>query len=136
MGAHVLVIEDDPDVSRSIADALETSGYSVRVASDGDEALAACEQWAPDVIVLDHNLPVMSGEQFLKEIRWQPALSRVPILLISALGELGAIAHRLHVQHYLTKPFTPRALLEAIARTMRGAVNLPQRSAHPFPPRS
>jgi CheY-like chemotaxis protein len=116
---QVLVVEDDPDVARMIAEALRLEQYEVRIATDGDQALAVCEAWAPDAIVLDHNLPVMTGEQFLQEIRWRPTLSRVPVLLISALNEIAGIARRLHLQYFLPKPFGEDALLDALARMTR-----------------
>jgi len=127
--ARVLVVEDDADLARTIADALGDEGYAVQIAQHGDHALAICEQWPPDAIVLDHNLPVMSGEEFLQEIRWQPALSRVPVLLVSGLGEVAGIARRLHLQHFLRKPFGRDALLAAVSR-MLANVTLPRRVSH------
>jgi DNA-binding response OmpR family regulator len=122
---RVLVVEDDRDIAHCIATALDCDGFEVQLAENGDDALGVCSRWLPDAIVLDHNLPIMSGEAFLQEIRWQPGLSRVPVLLISALDDLDAIARRLRVAHWLAKPFDVDGLISALAR-MLGA-NVPVR---------
>jgi CheY-like chemotaxis protein len=121
---RMLVVEDDPELAQSIGSVLSAEGYLVRIAHHGDEALTICEQWLPDGIVLDHNLPVMTGEQFLQEIRWRPELSRVPILLISALTDVRMIARRLCVRHFLCKPFPPGDLLDLVARMIAARTTL------------
>ena len=95
---RVLVVEDDPDLAALEAELLEEHGHRVEVASNGREALAAVERAAPDLILLDMKMPVMSGREFADEYRRvQP--SPAPIVVVTAAedaltpaAEVGASA--------------------------------------------
>src|SRR4051812_44832486 len=102
---YILIVEDDSAVADAMRMLLEEAGYVVRVAPDGEAALAECERSAPAVIVLDYNVPVMSGGALVEELRWRPRLSSVPIVMTSAMRGLDEVARRLRINYVLPKPF-------------------------------
>jgi DNA-binding response OmpR family regulator len=110
---YVLVVEDDPRVSRLVERALAEAGHRVDLALDGDDGLARAESGAYDLIVLDVMLPELSGIEVAREVRG--ARIRTPILMLTARD---AVADRVSgldagADDYLTKPF---ALEELLAR--------------------
>jgi CheY-like chemotaxis protein len=115
---YVLVVEDDSAVSEAIRVWLEDEGYRVRIAPDGDAALAECEHERPTVIVLDFNVPVMNGGALVEELRWRPALSTIPIVMTSAMPDVDLIARRLQIEFVLHKPFD----LEHASMLLRRAI--------------
>ena len=126
MTAHVvgpiLVIDDAADSRELLRTVLEGTGYSVLEASNGEEALrllTAASAPEPRLIVLDLNMPVMTGWEFLAIVKSYHRLSRIPVLVISgqlhddALGH-GAIAHR------LSKPIAVEELLGTVGAILTG----------------
>src|SRR5688572_2385178 len=88
MSTHrtVLVVEDDQDVCDSVCDTLVDAGYAVARATNGRLALNALEapNELPDLVLLDLMMPVIDGEQFLQEVRKDPRLSALPVVLLTA----------------------------------------------------
>lgn len=82
---RVLLVEDDPDVRSTLAGFLEQEGYEVRTAENGREGLDQLEHEKPGLVLLDLMMPVMNGWEFLEEKNHKPQVSRVPVLVISAV---------------------------------------------------
>jgi CheY-like chemotaxis protein len=110
--AHVLVVEDDEGIRESIRDLLQEEGYQVVTASHGEEALARMREGIPAVVLLDLMMPVMNGWQFLERVAKDASLAEVPIVVISAAGESGALPHR--VAGFIKKPIGLQALLDVV----------------------
>ena len=115
---RILVVEDDPTGREVIADFLTAHGYTVKVATNGDEALELWRQERPDLVVADVLLPRKNGFEVCFEIKRTEAGARTPVLLISAVctdaaAELYA-ATGVRAQGYLTKPFKMRQLLARV----------------------
>ncbi|HTM22199.1 MAG TPA: response regulator [Kofleriaceae bacterium] len=105
---RVLIVEDDDDISESMADLLEGEGYKVGRAADGAQALRllrAADGNRPGLILLDLMMPRMDGYQFRAEQRADPALAGIPVLVMSAAGDMEARAAELGAGGYLKKPF-------------------------------
>jgi DNA-binding response OmpR family regulator len=100
----VLVVDDDPDVRRVLADAFEGEGFRVVTAASGMQALHRTRDAAPDVIVLDLNMPMMSGEDFLYAWRVGAEMHGVPVVAISAAYPVLQPAD-LGVEAFFPKPF-------------------------------
>ncbi len=115
----VLVVDDDPDILEAICDILGTESYRVARARNGLEALERVDAERPDVILLDLMMPVMDGVTFAQALRQRPAVSDVPILVISADGN-PARAAAVNARAYLAKPFDIDALLTHVAAITRG----------------
>lgn len=112
----VMVVDDDAATARMIALALREDGYTVRSASDGRDALGKLEPDAPDVIVLDLEMPGMNGRAFYREMRARGL--DVPVVIVSAF-DAHAGQRELGADTYLTKPFDPDDLLDKVRDLLR-----------------
>ncbi|HUL69492.1 MAG TPA: type II/IV secretion system protein [Gemmatimonadales bacterium] len=117
--AGVLLVDDEDQLRRVMKDLLEREGYRVAEARDGVEALDEVDRFAPDIIVLDLNLPGMDGYTVLSQLRSRPATQQVPVIVLTAKGDEDneVRVFELGADDFLTKPFRARALsarLEAV----------------------
>ena len=105
MGTPVLVVDDEPDIARILADRLRTMGLDVQVAHDGEEALVSIQQNPPGLVFLDIQLPKLNGIEVLKRVRkeWQD----LPVIIMTAYGTIaGAVeAMKEGATDFVTKPF-------------------------------
>lgn len=114
-GADVLVIEDDPSAVRLLRTYLEADGYGVRVAADGPSGLAEARAHQPAAILLDILLPGMDGWEVLRELKADPALRDVPVIVVTVVDERG-LGLALGATDYFLKPVDRTALLARLAR--------------------
>jgi DNA-binding response OmpR family regulator len=116
----VLVADDDADLRDLIAFTLGQAGYLVIKAADGPAALKRFEEEGPDLIVLDINMPGLSGFQVCEAIRRR---SRVPVMMLTVRGEEEDLVRALGLgaDDYLNKPFSPRTLLARVKALLRRA---------------
>jgi signal transduction histidine kinase len=116
----VLVVEDNPDLRIFIASSL-AGDFRVEMASDGVEGLALARRWAPDLIVSDIMMPRMDGYEFTRQIRMDPSLSQVPVILATAKTGGEAVAEGLEVgaNDYIAKPFELRELKARVSAQLR-----------------
>jgi CheY-like chemotaxis protein len=114
---EILLVEDDPDVSDMMALYLESEGYHVAAAANGQEALNYLERSGrPALILLDLMMPVMNGWEFRERLRQTPGLAQIPVVLLSADSKVPEEAARLGVASYLRKPVEFERLLRVIER--------------------
>jgi DNA-binding response OmpR family regulator len=128
----VLVVEDEQDIARLIKHALErTADMQATIAGSGDAALRAVLEQPPDLIILDLNLPVISGSEVCRILRSTPAVAHTPIIMLTArTAESDRIAGLdLGADDYVTKPFSLREL----AARARAVLRRGQASAAPAP---
>jgi CheY-like chemotaxis protein len=114
---RILVVEDDPVIRTTVAEALEDMGYGVETASDGAEALAKVRDDGFAAIVLDLMMPVMTGWEFLDACGDELVAEQVPVAVVSAAYAPGAVASRPSVSAVLSKPFD-LDVLEAIVHRL------------------
>jgi DNA-binding response OmpR family regulator len=116
----LLCADDDKDLLALIAFTLSQAGYLVVKASDGPSAIRAFEAEAPDLVILDINMPGASGFQVCEAIR---SKSRVPVMMLTVRGEEEDLVRALELgaDDYLTKPFSPRTLLARVKALLRRA---------------
>ena len=114
----LLFIEDDDGIRLALTLALEDEGYSVRQAADGAEGLAAFDESAPDLVLLDLRLPDMSGFEVCRTLR---AKSIVPIIIITAQTDTVDMVAGLEAgaDDYVTKPVVPKELAARIRASLR-----------------
>ncbi|OJF09709.1 DNA-binding response OmpR family regulator [Couchioplanes caeruleus] len=118
---HVLVVDDDPTVSDVVRRYLEQDGCRVRLAGNGEAALAAASAEMPDIVVLDLMMPGIDGIEVCRRLRRDAP--DLPVVMLTALGEepdrvLGLEAG---ADDYVTKPFSPRELTLRIRSILRRA---------------
>ena len=119
---HVLVVEDEPDVAELIKLTLErTPDFEVQVVGGGDVALKAVADRTPDLVILDLNLPVLSGIEVCRILRMRPGTERVPIIMLTARASEDdrVIGLDVGADDYIAKPFSPRELAARVRAVMR-----------------
>ncbi|HEY5940003.1 MAG TPA: type II/IV secretion system protein [Gemmatimonadales bacterium] len=118
-GACVLLVEDEEQLRRVMKDLLQREGYTVAEARDGIQALDEVDRHAPDVIILDLNLPGLDGYGVLAQLRSRPATREIPVMVLTAKGDEDneVRVFELGANDFVTKPFRARSLtarLEAV----------------------
>jgi len=115
-GSTILLIEDNPDNATIYTLCLEHSGHRVLHAADGGKGLQMAREAAPDLIVLDVSLPVLSGWEVAEALRADVATAGIPIVLCTAHDSVAdrARAARLGCEAYLAKPCAPRTLVAEV----------------------
>jgi two-component system OmpR family response regulator len=120
---RVLIVDDDQSVALLIEKALHTFGLQTRIALNRKEIVAALsEKPLPHLVLLDIMMPDANGFDVLNRIRHHPAMAKLPVLLVTALGERKDITRGLMLgaDGYITKPVPPSVLLQAIEAVIGG----------------
>jgi DNA-binding response OmpR family regulator len=117
--SRILVIEDDPAISRGLADNLRFESHEVLTAADGDEGYRLLRERQPDLVVLDLMLPGLSGLELCRKARADG--SKVPILMLTARGDESdrVLGLDLGADDYVTKPFSIREVLARVRALLR-----------------
>jgi two-component system, OmpR family, alkaline phosphatase synthesis response regulator PhoP len=117
--ARILVVDDDPNIRKTVRQALEVQGYEVRTANDGRQALELQRAEPFDVLLLDMRMPRMDGLETISALHVANAFPR--IVLMTAFGHIDEVAQGLRhgAMEFLQKPFTPQSLREAVARLLQ-----------------
>ena len=115
-GASVLLVEDEDQLRRVMKDLLQREGYRVAEARDGIQALDEVDRFAPDVIILDLNLPGIDGYSVLAQLRSRPTSRDIPIMVLTAKGDEDneVRVFELGADDFVTKPFRARSLTARI----------------------
>lgn len=121
MNPSVLLIEDDLNLAELVRYNLEREGFEVLHAPDGEEGLAVARDEAPDVILLDWMLPLVSGIEVCRRLRKTPETANIPIIMLTARGEESDRVRGLDTgaDDYITKPYSPRELISRIRAILR-----------------
>jgi two-component system, OmpR family, KDP operon response regulator KdpE len=116
--ANILVVDDEPQITRVLKTSLSSRGYGIRTAADGEEALQTRKEWAPDLIVTDLRMPNMDGLELCRRVRSE---SRIPIIVLSVKGEEKIKVEALDAgaDDYVTKPFSMNELVARIRAALR-----------------
>ncbi len=119
--ADILCIEDEADMIDLIRWILERQGYTVRGALGGKEGLRQMREKRPDLVLLDIMMPEMDGWEVYREMKAEPDLQGIPVIVVTAKAQsidkvLGL--HIAKVDDYITKPFGPHELVQAVERVL------------------
>jgi two-component system KDP operon response regulator KdpE len=127
---RILVVDDEPQITRVLRRSLTSHGYDVRVAADGLAALQTFGDWPPELVVTDLSMPGTDGLQLCRNLR---AISQVPIIVLSVRGEEKTKVQALDAgaDDYITKPFGMDELLARIRAALRRAVAAKTEEAAP-----
>ena len=120
----ILIVDDEPQITRVLRRSLGAHRYEVRTAADGESALDTVRDFAPDLIITDLSMPEMNGIELCREIRKK---SEIPIIVLSVKGEEKTKVEALDAgaDDYITKPFGIEELLARVRAALRRA---PQKS--------
>jgi two-component system KDP operon response regulator KdpE len=116
--AKILIVDDEPQITRVLRTALSTQGYTVRTASNGVEGLEASHEWKPDLVITDVAMPEMNGVTFCRELR---SVSQVPIIILSVRNQERMKIEALDAgaDDYVTKPFSIQELQARVRSQLR-----------------
>lgn len=116
--AKILVVDDEPQIARVLKTTLAARGYSIRTASDGDDALQAMKSWTPDLVITDLRMPNMDGVELCRNLR---SKSGIPIIVLSVRNEDTTKVEALDAgaDDYVTKPFSVNELLARVRAALR-----------------
>jgi len=125
MADRVLVVDDEPDLLELVRFHLAQAGFEVETARDGRQGIEAMRRRRPSLVVLDWMLPDLPGTEVCRQVRSDPQLRDLPILLLTAKAEEvdRVVGFELGADDYVTKPFSPRELalrVQAILRRSSG----------------
>lgn len=115
---HILVVDDEPQITRVLRTSLVSQGYDIRVANDGATALDIVKDWTPDLVITDLSMPEMDGLELCRRLRVK---SQVPIIVLSVKGEERTKVQALDAgaDDYVTKPFGMTELLARVRANLR-----------------
>src|SRR5258708_25880184 len=101
---RILVVDDEPQITRVLRTSLSSEGYDIRVANDGETALEIMKDWTPELVITDLSMPNMDGLELCRRVR---SGSQIPIIVLSVRGAERTKIHALDAgaADYLTKPF-------------------------------
>ncbi len=122
---RILVVDDEPQITRVLRTTLSAQAYDIRVANDGEMALEIMKDWTPDLIVTDLVMPNMDGVTLCKRVR---AVSQMPIIVLSVRDQERTKVEALDAgaDDYVTKPFHSNELLARIRANLRRTPAEPQ----------
>ena len=115
---HILVVDDEPQITRVLRTSLNAQGYEIRAANDGETALEIAKDFVPDLVITDLAMPRMNGIELCRRLR---QTSQVPIIVLSVRGEERSKVEALDsgADDYITKPFSTGELLARIRAAHR-----------------
>jgi two-component system, OmpR family, KDP operon response regulator KdpE len=115
---HILVVDDEPQITRVLRTSLSAQGYDIRVANSGEMALEIMKDWSPNMIITDLSMPAMDGVELCRRVR---AFSQVPILVLSVRDKERQKVEALDAgaDDYVTKPFGMNELLARVRANLR-----------------
>ena len=118
--AHILVVDDEPQITRVLRTSLVAQGYEIRVANDGEMALEIMKNWSPDLIITDLAMPTLNGVELCRRVR---TFSQVPIIVLSVRDQERQKIEALDAgaDDYITKPFSMNELLARVRANLRRA---------------
>lgn len=118
--SHILVVDDEPQITRVLRTALSAQGYDIRVAHDGESALELMRDWRPDLVLTDLAMPNVDGVELCRRVR---SGSDVPIIVLSVREQEKSKIEALDAgaDDYVTKPFSMQELLARIRANLRRA---------------
>jgi diguanylate cyclase (GGDEF)-like protein len=131
-GGTILVVDDDPDIARFVEINMRLEGFDVRIARDGEEALAAVADELPDLVLLDVMMPRIDGVEVCRRLRADPATAHLPVIMLTAksLSADKVVGLTAGADDYLIKPFDTLELVARVRSTLRR--NAEMRAASPL----
>jgi two-component system KDP operon response regulator KdpE len=115
---HILVVDDEPQITRVLRTSLSAQGYDIRVANSGEMAFEIMKDWAPSLIITDLSMPSVDGVELCRRVR---AVSQIPIIVLSVRDQERQKVEALDAgaDDYVTKPFGMNELLARVRANLR-----------------
>ncbi len=122
MSTRVLIAEDEPNIIESLKFIFSREGWDVTAVMDGRAAMQRLQADPPDVIILDVMLPLLNGFEILKQVRANPKLYKLPVIMLTAKGQTQdrQTALEIGANLFVTKPFSNKEVVENVRRLTQG----------------
>ncbi|MFH1414381.1 MAG: response regulator [Candidatus Omnitrophota bacterium] len=122
MDNTILIVDDEPDLVSMVKMRLEANNYNILTASSGEEALIKAKSAKPDLILLDIEMPGLTGLETLRRLKDNLETKSTAVIMLTAKGDPASIseAGRLGVSYYLRKPFDTEELLSMVNKSISG----------------
>ena len=124
--AKILLVDDDADFVDSTKTVLESKPYEIIIAINGDECLRKAREESPDLILLDIIMPVEDGFTAAEQLKGDPKLAKIPVLMLTSYSTRGAETsiprsrgYELKAEDYIDKPISPQDLLDIVAKYLK-----------------
>jgi two-component system alkaline phosphatase synthesis response regulator PhoP len=124
--AKILLVDDDKDFVEATTMVLQSKPYEVVVAYNGDDGLAKARKEKPDLIILDIIMPVKDGFRAAEQLKKDPDLKKIPVIMLTSFSEKGgetslsvSQGFTLDTEDYVDKPVTPEELLKRVERLLK-----------------
>lgn len=114
MGKKIIFVDDDEALTEGISEILKGEGFNVLIYGGGAGVVQQVEAYRPDLIFLDIWLPCMNGEEIIVQLKESRKTKNIPVILVSAHGNLPQLQKKTHAVDYLNKPFGIDQLLQKI----------------------
>jgi two-component system alkaline phosphatase synthesis response regulator PhoP len=120
---RVLVVDDEPDLVRILQFGLQSAGYTVESAADGQEGLKKAREVKPDIILLDLMLPKLDGYKICRLLKFDERFKQIPIIILSARTQEGdqALALEMGANRFVTKPYNFAEILVIVEELLKSA---------------
>jgi len=122
MNKRILIVDDEPNIVAALEFLLQKNGYAVKVAANGEDALAQLDAFKPDLVLLDVMMPKVSGYEVCQRMRAQPQWRHIKVVMLSAKGREVEVSKgmSLGADLYVTKPFSSTELVATIGELLSG----------------
>ncbi len=129
--SRILVVDDEPQITRVLKTTLSSQGYEVKTAADGESGFNAALDWLPDLIITDLSMPAMTGLELCRAVRER---SQTPIIVLSVRGEEKSKIEALDAgaDDYVTKPFSVNELLARVRANLRRVTAAEEGASQPI----
>jgi DNA-binding response OmpR family regulator len=119
---RILIVDDEPNIVAALEFLLQKNGYAVKVAANGEDALAQLDAFKPDLVLLDVMMPKVSGYEVCQRMRAQPQWRHIKIVMLSAKGREVEVSKgmSLGADLYVTKPFSSAELVATVDDLLSG----------------
>lgn len=125
MKQTILIVDDEPDIVKTVKDLLYSEGFEVLTAPNGKEGIVEAKESHPDLILLDVMMPKMDGFETLKRLKKDPLTLDIPIFMLTVRGTPKDVQQgiRHYAEKYITKPFDPEKLIHEIKHSLMVRAN-------------
>jgi len=116
LGNKILIVDDEPNIARSLSFVLNKDGYDVSIAEDGDQAMAMIRDSKPDILILDVMMPNKNGYDVCQEVKSDAGLRDIHVMMLTAKDQKGDLekGQLPDADEYITKPFSPMKIVARV----------------------
>ncbi len=123
MNEKILIVDDEPHITKMLASRLKANGYRIITAENGKEGLQKVKDEQPELVLLDIMMPEMDGHEVLYALKKEEETKSIPVIMVTAKGQIEDVekSSGMGATDYVVKPFNPVVLLDKVRRALAGS---------------